>query len=56
MPLAEDLAGAITLAGFAELKYLPLPGFDEKNEYERRPAARGGSRRESLDIGCVEER
>lgn len=44
-----------TLCGFAELKYLPPPGLEEKNEYVRREVANGSGWRILLSIESSDE-
>ena len=43
-----------TFGGFAELKYLPPPGLEEKIEYARRDVA-GSGWRNRLSIGASDE-
>lgn len=40
----------VTLCGFAELKYLPPPGLEEKKEYARRDVAKGNGWRSLFSI------
>ena len=44
-----------TLCGFAELKYLPPPGLEEKKEYARRDIANGSGWRNRLSIEASDE-
>lgn len=45
-----------TLCGFAELKYLPPPGLEEKNEYARRDVANGSGWRNRVSIEASYEK